>query len=125
MLSARKVLVVDDEPEIADICVAVAELADCEAAAVHSAEAFRASAVDTFSLLILDLSVPGMNGSQVLRELGERGSPVRVIIVSGMDQATLESTATLAQNRGADVHGVMSKPVRIAQLRELIEAALA
>lgn len=125
MLSAPKVLVVDDEPEMADICVEVAELAGCEAAAVHSAEAFRASAVDTFSLLILDLSVPGMNGSKVLRELGERGSPVRVIIVSGMDQTTLESTATLARNRGADVRGVMSKPVRIAQLKALIEAALA
>ena len=112
-------LVVDDEPEMADVCVTVAELAGYEATAVHSAEAFRASDVEAYALLILDLSVPGMNGSKVLREMGETGSLVRVI------QATLESTAALARNRGADVRGIMSKPVRAAQLKSLIEEALA
>lgn len=124
-MSAPKVLVVDDEPEMADVCVTVAELAGYEATAVHSAEAFRASDVEAYALLILDLSVPGMNGSKVLREMGETGSLVRVIIVSGLDQATLESTAALARNRGADVRGIMSKPVRAAQLKSLIEEALA
>ena len=83
-----RVLVVDDHPGIAEAVAAMVRASGCEVAVVHSGEAamdfLRAGDVD---LLILDVSMPGMSGLEVLREMGAEGilpvTPVLMFSASG------------------------------------------
>jgi len=82
-----KVLVVDDDPFIRDVLVAVLEGADY---AVVTAESGM-SALDAFkadggiSLVISDMHMPEMSGVELMREIRAAGSTVPVIILTGDD----------------------------------------
>ena len=69
-----RVLVVDDHPDIARAVAQIARAAGCDATVVHGGRAaldvLRAGRVD---LVILDVSMPGMSGLEVLREMGAEG----------------------------------------------------
>ena len=69
-----RALVVDDHPGIAQAVAAMVRSSGCEAAVVHSGEAamdfLRTHRVD---LVVLDVSMPGMSGLEVLREMGAEG----------------------------------------------------
>ena len=69
-----RALVVDDHPGIAQAVAAMVRTSGCEAAIVHNARAamdfLRSHHAD---LVVLDVSMPGMSGLEVLREMGAEG----------------------------------------------------
>ena len=83
-----RALVVDDHPGIAQAVAAMVRTLGCEAAVVHSGEAamdfLRSNHAD---LVVLDVSMPGMSGLDVLREMGAEGmlpgTPVLMFSASG------------------------------------------
>lgn len=89
------IAVIDDDPLMRDTLVANLDAAGfktvsfaCGAAALaYLAEGGRASA------LILDWSMPGMNGPEVLRRLRARGHDMPVIYLTGHTQSVFEETA--------------------------------
>ena len=76
------------------------------------------SAVD---IVVADLQMPGMDGMELVRRMGERKLPVSVILVSAVDGALLASAATMAQAYGVKVIGTIEKPA----MRESFHAVLA
>jgi len=85
-LRGRRVLVVDDEREIADLIAARLEPWDVETVVVTSgAEALERLRAERFDAITLDILMPGMSGFEVLRTLRAdpelRGIPVVVVSV--------------------------------------------
>ena len=69
--------------------------------------------------LILDLTMPGMNGFEVLAELRRRGASLPVIIVTAhADPATRSSAAA------GGALGLVEKPHRAGELLVLVRRAL-
>jgi two-component system response regulator FixJ len=69
--------------------------------------------------LILDLTMPGMNGFEVLGELRRRGdSPPVIIVTANADAATRNRAAA------AGALGMVEKPHRAAELLALVRRAL-
>lgn len=99
MAEPRRVLVVDDAEGLRRLVTltlgkeegfeVVAEAEDGEAALE------RARAADP-DLVLLDVSLPGMGGFEVLQRLREEGSDLDVILVSGHEAADLEAKAEAA-----------------------------
>lgn len=79
-----RILIVDDEPEMCEFLAMVVEPAGGAATQVMTAKAYRQQDPNTFAVLILDLSIPSLNGISVLRELGAAKCPAQVIIISGL-----------------------------------------
>lgn len=116
--SARKIMVVDDNEDAAELLAAVLESLGNETRVAH--DAHRALAiVEEFQpdLAVLDIGLPVMDGYELARQLRLITSlrDVRLIALTGYGQASDKERAV---NAGFDAH--MVKPVAVDALQVLI-----
>lgn len=118
----RVVLVVDDEDEVREFMVEVLrgqghEVLQArdgsEALEVYDAHATRIGAV------VLDLTMPVMDGETALRHLRARNPDLPVVLSSGFS-----ATDARKRHQGHAVTRFLQKPYRAAALLEAVEAAL-
>ena len=120
-----RLLIVDDEPDVAELIRFVAEEVGFAVRCVHSAHAFRESFRDAPpSAAVLDLVLPMEGGVELLRELGEGGCRVPILLVSGVDSAVLATAARIGESHGLDVRGPLGKPMPVAELDATLRAML-
>ncbi|MFM8988444.1 MAG: EAL domain-containing protein, partial [Alphaproteobacteria bacterium] len=117
---APRILVVDDDPGIAD----AARDSGCVASTMHDLSAFDAATLSC-DVIVLDLMMPGMDGVEALRALAAAGTRSRIVLVSGLEQRIIDSARRVAAMQGLDVAGVLRKPFRPADIRAALAAALA
>ncbi len=117
-----RLLMIDDEPSIGALVGRVAEGLDYEMRFVMHADAFRA-AHQSFDpdVIILDLSMPGTDGIELLGYLAAEKSRAKVVIMSGFDPGIRDGARLLGEGRGLTMAGIISKPVRTAELRNTLE----
>lgn len=112
------VLVVEDEQKVA---AALQDGLESEGYAVAVAptgeEAFYRVNTETFDVVLLDLSLPGRDGLEILRALRQRGPDTRVLILSARD--TLDDRVK-GLDSGADDYLV--KPFAFSELIARIRA---
>jgi two-component system response regulator ResD len=78
----RTVLVVDDEPTIAEVVARYLERAGYETTTTGDGrEALRLAAERRPDLIVLDVMLPGLGGIEVLRRLGAAGGPRTPVIL--------------------------------------------
>jgi len=112
------VLVVEDEPEIVRFLRAALTSAGYEVlAAGNGADALREAATRTPDLVILDLGLPDMEGSDVTRRLRE-WSHVPIVVLSARGQ---ERDKVEALDAGADDY--LTKPFAIGELLARLRVA--
>lgn len=114
-----RVLVVDDERAIRRylrVALSAQDITVIEAS--NGEEALRAVAVDRPDMVILDLGLPDMEGTEVTRRIRE-WSAVPIIILSVREQ---ESDKIAALDAGADDY--LTKPFGTGELMARIRAAL-
>lgn len=115
-MSAPRILLVDDEPEILEYLGLVFEDYDTESAAdAESALArLRASA---FDVLITDVRMPGGSGLDLIREAKKILPAIAVIVITGHKQEAHEPD-------GNGIFRWVFKPFRGEALREIVKQAL-
>ncbi len=121
MANANRILVIDDDEAVCSIVSALAKTMGFECVSTGNAAAFPELATPDTSLILLDLMMPGMDGIEVLRLLGEHRAPARILLMSGIDRRVLETAEKLAQSLGLHVVGHLHKPVPLSKLRALLE----
>jgi response regulator RpfG family c-di-GMP phosphodiesterase len=116
-----KILLVDDEPALRELLrttLESVEIAVDEAESAQEAEIrIRRSRPD---LIVLDLRMPGMGGSELCRRLksDERTRDIPIVLLTGAD----EEEARLARRAGADA--LVRKPFSPLELLAVIERAV-
>jgi DNA-binding NtrC family response regulator len=130
---AGRILVVDDDPIAAEALAeflqregydAASALGGEEAlAALGAAEAAAAgdgpASGKPFNLVLSDVSMPGMDGLELLREISRRFPTVVVVMLSGY--GTIERAVTAVRGGAADF---LAKPVVDKELKLTLERAL-
>lgn len=115
------VLVVDDEPTIAEVVARYLERAGYRTqVAGDGLEALRAAGEQRPDLVVLDLMLPGLDGLEVMRRLRERDrgrTPVILLTAKGE-----ESDRVIGLRLGADDYVV--KPFSPAELVARVDAVL-
>ena len=116
------VLIVDDDETVRRV---TARALQASGLTVLTAEDGRAG-VDVFrqhrediDLVMLDLTMPNMNGEEALREIRRVNPNVAVIIMSGYNESE-----TAERFMGRNVNGFLQKPYETENLRKLVRAAL-
>ncbi len=117
----RIMLILDDEPEIAEFVALAAHGMGFQTMIASDAEAFLRAATSGVTHIVLDLFMPGMDGVEVIRELSRRGCRARLVLISGFDAHVLGMAEELARNQGLDVLGQLPKPIRLRDLENLLE----
>lgn len=87
----RKVLVVDDEPDIADLAVALLRAHAVDTAVAYSAhEALQILKADKeIDVVVSDVMMPGMTGLELADAVREMYPCIKIILVSGYTHASL------------------------------------
>jgi EAL domain-containing protein (putative c-di-GMP-specific phosphodiesterase class I)/ActR/RegA family two-component response regulator len=121
--SRPSLLVVDDEPELAELIGEFARRAGYDVTTTSDPDDFERLYHDGLAVVVLDLWMPRRDGIELLRLLAERHSQARVILVSGFDERVLEAARRLASSYGLNVVGALTKPVRLSVLTQLLTAS--
>ena len=118
-MSAQRVLVVDDEPQILRFLKPSLGAAGYDViTAASGAEALKAAATLAPDVILLDLGLPDMDGKDVIAQL-RKWSKVPIIVLSARDR---EAEKIAAFDLGADDY--VNKPFGIGELMARLRAAL-
>ena len=80
----KKILVVDDEPDIREILgIYIADLGYDVTTAEDGLAAFNTFKKEGFPIVVTDIKMPGMDGIDLLRAIKEEGPDTEVIMVTG------------------------------------------
>ena len=117
-----RLAIVDDEQGICDMLGRIAEECGFAVFTANSSSVFLESARHTaFEFVILDLHMPDGDGVEVLRALAADACTAQILLISGIDGSVLDSAFRLGQERGLDMVGVIPKPIRLQELRQLFQ----
>ena len=118
-MTGRRLLIIDDEPQIGLVIGRIARNCGFEVETTQSAESFK-RAYSTFhpGAIVLDLAVPDADGIELLRWLANESCTAQILIASGFGSKVVESARLLGEARGLAMAGVIAKPVRLADVRE-------
>jgi EAL domain-containing protein (putative c-di-GMP-specific phosphodiesterase class I)/CheY-like chemotaxis protein len=120
-IANKSVLIVDDEAELTGL---IAELADAEGLSpqqLNDSTQFEQVYQEHFDLIFIDLMMPGKDGVQLLRHLGEKSSKVPIVIMSGFDNGILSVAYELAKEHRLNIIETVAKPFRVQQIKKLLK----
>jgi DNA-binding response OmpR family regulator len=115
-----RLLLVEDEKKVADF---VARGLRAEGYAVDVAEdgpsGWAKAASTEYDLIVLDLMLPGMSGTELLRRLRSKGIPAAVLVLTARD-----GTKDKVENFEAGADDYLTKPFAFAELLVRVKALL-
>ena len=116
---AERILIVEDEPAIAEAVEYALKAEGFDVQAVNDGnEALAQARAQSYDLLVLDLMLPGLSGTEVCRQL-RNDSPVPIVMLTAKDS---EIERVLGLEAGADdyVTKPFSMPELVARVRALL-----
>lgn len=114
-------LVIDDEPVIGRFIKSVAESCGFHVFVTSDATTFREAFLGCRpQAIVLDLSMPGCDGVQLLRFLADHSCEAQILVISGFDRRVVETASRLGRELGLNIAGSILKPVRAAELRSIL-----
>jgi len=129
--AAVRVLLVDDEPGVADITSRFLERADesLDVVVEHDADAgLERLADESFDCVVSDYQMPGTNGIEFLEQVRARNSDIPFILFTGKGSEDLASEAIsagvtnyLQKETGTDHYEVLARQVRNAVAKRRAE----
>jgi DNA-binding response OmpR family regulator len=120
-MTQPRLLLIDDEPALADFVANAARECGFEPSVTSDAEAFRIRfREDRPDAVALDLGMP-VDGVELLRFLSDELFQGPVLIISGFDRRVLDSAFRLGEAIGLKMEGPLEKPVRLEELEELLK----
>ena len=116
-----RLLLIDDEPQLADFVAKAGDLCGYAPKIADGDENFRAEYLqDRPAVVALDLGMPDSDGIELLRFLAEHGFAGPVLIISGFDRRVLDSAFRLGEALGLRMVGPLEKPTRLEALEALL-----
>lgn len=114
-----KILVVDDDPAARKLLTLLLQTTGKVLAASSGAEALRLIEAERPRLMLLDMTMPGMSGLEVLEAARASAVDMIVIMVTGQNDIELAKRALAL---GAVEY--ITKPFHLPQLKEKVERCL-
>ena len=111
------IMIVDDEPQVAEVLAKSLTRQGHRTTVVHSgAEALRLIDTTTPDALFIDVSMPGINGLEVLVEVRRTRPQLAVVVITG--HATADEVQEVKRLGAVDV---IPKPAALTHYHQAIE----
>lgn len=116
----KRVLVCDDEPDIAGLITQYFEALGCEVDTYTDAvKGFKKATEEDFHLITLDLMMPGMNGSLAANSIAMIKPDANILLITGLDGS--HELVREALEKGPNVK-VLHKPFTLDVLGKMLES---
>lgn len=114
------VFAVDDDLDILAFVARVARGAGYVAKTFATGKEMLEHLDDRPAAIVLDMTMPGLDGFEVIDALAARGYAGHLVIASGFSGDVTHMAEILARRKGLRVAGAIAKPFTAAQLRALL-----
>jgi len=118
---SKSLIVIDDDQQFADLLGEIAKAADFDVDVIYDAHDYFAG-TKSYSIMVLDLNMPTMDGVEVIRKMGKTGQNTHIILVSGYDDGVLHSAEKLAQEHALNIVGTLSKPLQVSDFMNMLKS---
>lgn len=113
----KPIALVEDDPLMGTLIVQMLGLHDLPTDHYQSGFAFlKSSALQGYETAILDLSLPDIDGFDLISELAGIAPHVDLVLISGRGHATLDSARLVAEGLGHTVLATLNKPFSSQEL---------
>lgn len=110
------VLLIDDDELLLQELSEALEAVGSVVFKLPDASKLDCKSVEVFDLMILDISMPGSDGFDIISRLSNCSRAPELILVSGFGSDVLQSARESAERGGIKVRATLSKPVDIGEL---------
>lgn len=119
-MKSRKLLIVDDEPEIREVLKQKAELLniDCQEAN-HGLEALQLLEKNEFDAILSDFNMPVMTGMELLQQMRNRGLQIPFVVITAFGDQKL-----VVQALKLGAFDFIEKPFELDHVFKIVESAL-
>ena len=122
-MASKRLLVVDDEPEFADLVRKIGERKVFVVRTLDDSrdfeEAYRAFEP---SLIVLDIIMPDMDGIEIIQRLAANGNTVPVILTTGYNPGFAKAAELLGMAEGRFTISTLAKPITLSDLEASLDA---
>ena len=118
------IIIIDDEVQIAELLAEVGQMSGYKTTTYTEARYFlKNSARDNQekSIIFLDLSMPDIDGIEVITELGKRQCKAGIFLMSGFDTELLNSARHIALEYDLNIIETLNKPMDISYVSQRLE----
>ena len=116
--TAMRLLIIEDEPDLADFLCRAVRQATWAADVAHSGRAaLEALAINPYDLVVLDLGLPDIDGFEVCRQYRARGGRAPLLVLTARDAL---SDRVRGLDAGADDY--LTKPFAVEELLARLRA---
>ena len=107
------IAILDDDPLMALTVGDIAESMGLQVDIHHSVKSLlRARKENCYSLLVMDLCLPDIDGIDLFDLLATDKKGEKVLLMSGQSQPILDAASAIAKGKGINVLGALQKPFR-------------
>jgi CheY-like chemotaxis protein len=120
-MTDKRLLVVDDEPEFGEFVRKVATDLGYEVRVTTNGRAFQQAYHELRpSTIVLDMVMPEMDGNEIVLWLMQQQYSANLIIITGYSPDYAKDAKRLAEFKGLRSVTTLTKPIRLAKLREVL-----
>ena len=113
----KPIALVEDDSLMGSLVVQILGLHDLPTDHYQSGFSFlKSSALQEYETAILDLSLPDIDGFDLINQLADVAPHVDLFLISGRGHATLESARLVAEGLGHKVLATLNKPFSSQEL---------
>ncbi|MEX1221122.1 MAG: EAL domain-containing protein [Idiomarina sp.] len=120
-MNAHKLLIIDDDELVGQTLKNIAEQCGFHVIFTDTALAFYEQ-LTLFEpdLIMVDLIMPDTDGVELIKRLADINHKAKLIIVSGAGKRIVNSSALSAQEHGLEIAGLLNKPFRASEVRQIL-----
>ena len=113
----RKILVVEDNPNMSSLLADMLEVFAVQSVrATDGEDALRKLSEESIGLVITDLRMPKMNGTELLSAIKDKTPDLPVVLISGYSLQSIED-----KNATARADGFLTKPFKMNDIKGLLD----
>ena len=114
-------LIINDEIETADMIADVAESLGQSVVTVNDRQGFLDAYMPSVKCIVLELSMPDLDGIEVIRHLAETGCRASLVLTTDISQDLLGIARNLANALGFVVSDTLLKPFELVEQNNMLE----
>jgi CheY-like chemotaxis protein len=113
----RKILVVEDNPNMSSLLADMLEVFAVQSVrATDGEDALRKLSEESIGLVITDLRMPKMNGTELLAAIKDQTPDLPVVLISGYSLQSIDDT-----NATARADGFLTKPFKMNDIKGILD----
>lgn len=117
---AKRILLVEDDPSNAQLIMVCLKRKNLQVSHVKNGQsAVESCAKHRFDVILMDLKMPGMSGSEAIRILRDRGDQTPILVLTALASKNVDQGL-----KGLGLSGILHKPLSLPALEATIERIL-